>query len=123
MSRFRSWLWPKFALGAIALCVALFAWLSGNNSVFPPELWEDVAVAAGLRPPQSPMPGFWRFGVSRLIDAAGLENALFVLRALGPVSLGLLALLTYLFLAEMLPAELRLRMEKWARAAESSTWC
>ena len=113
MSRFRSWLWPKFALGAIALCVALFAWLSGNNSVFPPELWEDVAVAAGLRPPQSPMPGFWRFGVSRLIDAAGLENALFVLRALGPVSLGLLALLTYLFLAEMLPAELRLRMEKW----------
>lgn len=113
MGRLRRWFLSGIVLVAFASCIALFAWFSGNSSVFPPELWDEVAVAAGLRPPQSPMPGFWRFGVSKLIGSAGLENALFALRALGPVSLGLLTLLTYLFLAEMLPVELRMRMAKW----------
>lgn len=98
---------------AIALCVALFAWLSGNSGVFPPELWDEVAIAAGIRPPHSPLPGFWRFSVSQLVGAAGLERTLSILSALGPLSLGLLAMLTYLFLGEVLPRPLRLRMQKW----------
>ena len=101
------------AAWAFAAAVALFAWLSGNSGVFPPDLWDEVAVAAGLRPPPSIMPGFWRSAVTQLIGGVGLENALFVLRALGPVSLGVLAALTYLFLGEMLPVSLRQRMLKW----------
>ena len=97
----------------LGICVALFAWLSGNSSVFPPELWDEISIAAGIRPPAGPMPGFWRFGVSQLVAAAGLERAIFVLRALGPVSLGLLASFMYLFLSEMLPLSLRQRMLMW----------
>ncbi len=93
--------------------VALFAWLTDNNAVFPPELWEELSVAAGMRPPAGPMPGLWRFCVSQLVAHAGLEWTILVLQALGPVSLGLLASLMYLFLGEMLPVSLRLRMGKW----------
>ncbi len=93
--------------------VALFAWLTDNNAVFPPELWEELSIAAGIRPPTGPMPGLWRFCVSQLVAHAGLEWTILVLQALGPVSLGLLASLTYLFLGEMLPVSLRLRMGKW----------
>ena len=113
MGRFRTRLLSGIAFGAFALCVALFAWLSGNSSVFPPELWDEVSVAAGIRPPQLPMPGFWRFGVSKLIDVAGLDRTLFMLRALGPVALGLLAVFMYIFLGEVLPQALRMRMNKW----------
>ena len=101
------------AAWTFAAAVALFAWLSGNSGVFPPDLWDEVAIAAGLRPPPSIMPGFWRSAVTLLVGYAGLENALFVLRALGPVSLGVLAALAYLFLGEMLPVSLRQRMLKW----------
>ena len=97
----------------LGIGVALFAWLSGNSSVFPPELWDEISIAAGIRPPVGPTPGFWRFAVSRLIAYAGLERTIFVLRVLGPVSLGLLASFMYLFLSEMLPLSLRQRMMKW----------
>ena len=97
----------------LGIGVALFAWLSGNSSVFPPELWDEVAIAAGIRPPTGPTPGFWSFGVSQLIAFAGLDRAISTLRALGPVSLGLLASFMYLFLGEMLPLSLRQRMKKW----------
>ena len=42
----------------LGICVALFAWLSGNSSVFPPELWDEISIAAGIRPPVGPTPGF-----------------------------------------------------------------
>ena len=113
MDKFRARLSSGIAAGAFALCVALFAWLSGNSEVFPPELWDELAVAAGIRPPQSPFPGFWRSAVSQLVAGAGLERTIFLLRALGPVSLGLLALSMYIFLGEVLPLSLRRRLGKW----------
>ena len=99
-----------FAVGAY---VALFAWLSGNSGVFPPELWDEVSVAAGLRPPPGVLPCFWRHAVSLCIGAFGLDRTLFALRALGPISLGALATLSYLLFAELLPDTLRLRMRRW----------
>ncbi|MCR5414733.1 MAG: tetratricopeptide repeat protein [Kiritimatiellae bacterium] len=93
--------------------VALFAWLTGNSDVFPPELWDEMSVAAGLRPPAGPMPGIWRAAVSLLLDCAGVERTLGILHALGPVSLGLLASFMYLFLGEVMPVSLKLRMGKW----------
>ena len=81
---------------AFGACVALFAWLSGNSAVFPPELWDEVSIAAGLRPPPNVLPCFWRHAVSLSINAFGLNQTLFALRALGPVALGMLATLSFL---------------------------
>ena len=98
---------------AIGACVALFAWLSGNSAVFPPELWDEVSIAAGLRPPPNVLPCFWRHAVSLGIDTFGLDATIFVLRVLGPVSLGALATLSFLLFIELLPGTLRLRMRRW----------
>ncbi|MBO7721143.1 MAG: tetratricopeptide repeat protein [Kiritimatiellae bacterium] len=102
-------------LGAwlLGAAVALFSWFSGNNAVFPPELWDEFSIAAGLRPPPDPMPGCWRALVSCLAGSVGLERTTAALQALGAVSLGVLAAFTYLFFGEMLPIPLRLRMLKW----------
>ena len=98
---------------ASGACVALFAWLSGNSAVFPPELWDDISVAAGLRPPPGVLPCFWRHAVSLSIGAFGLENTLLVLRVLGPLSLGALFLMSFFLFSELIPGTLRLKMQRW----------
>ena len=102
-----------FCACALGVGVALFAWLSGNSRVFPPELWDDVAVAAGLRPPPSALPGFWRTLVAWLVGLVGLDRAIIALQTLGPPALGALATFSYLFFGEILPVPLRVRMLKW----------
>lgn len=103
----------RFIAFATGACVALFAWLSGNSAVFPPELWDDISIAAGLRPPPGVLPCFWRHGVSLCIDAIGIENTLLVLRLLGPLSLGALFLMSFFLFSELIPGTLRLKMSRW----------
>ena len=110
--------WKERAIAcAFGLCVALLAWASGNSSVFPFELWGDVAVAAGIRPPETAIPGLWAWLASKLFAVAGLDGGVKVLRALGPVSLGVLAALTLRFFAVTEPDTLSRRMVKrgWSR--------
>ena len=37
-----------YALGAF---IAALAWFTGNSAEVPPDLWDEIAVAMGLRPP------------------------------------------------------------------------
>ena len=103
-----------YGLGAL---VALMAWFSGNSAEVPPDLWGEISVAIGLRPPPTVFPGLWRCLASLLFKVTGLAHGLSVLRVLGPVSLGVAAILTFRMFDEVLPETLRLRMRRkgWSR--------
>ena len=109
--------WKDYAWAIALGCVfAVLSWWWGSAEV-PPEMWEDVAVAAGLRPPVAPFPGLWHGFSSLLFRAVGLRAGLWMLRALGPLSLGLVAAAVFMVLHELLPMTLRLRMKRvgWSR--------
>ena len=111
-------MWKERAIAAaLGVAVALLALVGGNSSIFPPELWDGVCIAAGIRPPPNAIPGLWTWLASNLFDVAGLSWGLAILRYLGPVSLGLLAVLVYQFIMETLPATLDRRMTRkgWSR--------
>ena len=103
-----------YALGAF---IAALAWFTGNSAEVPPDLWEEIAVAMGLRPPPTVFPGLWRSLAALLFGGVGPERGLFVLRILGPVSLGLAAALAFRMFDEILPETLRYRMRRkgWSR--------
>lgn len=97
--------------------IAALSWLSGNNAEIPPDLWGEVAVALGMRPPPTIFPGLWRCLVSLLIAHAGLDASLAVLRVAGAVSLGVVSMMAFRIFDEVLPDTLRLRMRRkgWSR--------
>ncbi|MBP5286096.1 MAG: hypothetical protein ILO34_08340, partial [Kiritimatiellae bacterium] len=103
----------RFFAFAVGVGVALFAWLSGNSDIFPPELWDEISVAAGVRPPPAALPAFWRRAVSLAIGSFGIERTLLALRLLGPAALGALATMSFFLLAGLLPDTLRLEMRRW----------
>jgi tetratricopeptide (TPR) repeat protein len=93
----------RLAAGALGLAVAAFAWLTGNSLEFPPDLWNDVAIAAGLRPPAREFPLLWHLMAAQGVKIFGLARFVDVLRYLGPVSLGVLAYAANRFFASFLP--------------------
>lgn len=101
------------ALGVLA---AVFSWWWGCDGL-PPEVWEDVAVAAGLRPPVAPFPCLWHVLAAGVFRLAGLPAGLAVLHLLGPLALGGVAAMAFLVFHELLPRVLRLRMQRagWSR--------
>ena len=109
--------WKDYAWAiALGCAFAVLSWCWGSVEI-PPDLWEDVAVAAGLRPPVAPFPGLWHGFSSILFNAVGLRAGLWMLHALGPLSLGLVAAAVFMVLHELLPMTLRLRMKRvgWSR--------
>ena len=102
---------------ALGVGVAILSWFSGNNAEIPPELWEEVAEAIGLRPPATIFPCLWRCLTAMLMNCVGLESGLVALRVLGAASLGLLLVLSFQMFDEILPDTLRLRMRRkgWSR--------
>ena len=102
---------------ALGIGVAVLAWLCGNSAEVPPDLWGEISVALGLRPPPTVFPGLWRCLTSLLFKGLAPAQGLFVLRLLGPVSLGVAAILTFRMFDEILPETLRLRMRRkgWSR--------
>lgn len=103
-----------FALG---IGLAVIAWLSGNSSEVPPDLWGEISVACGLRPPPTVFPCLWRILAAQLFDYVGIARGLVVLRAAGPVGLGVVAILVFGIFDELLPNNLRVRMRRmgWSR--------
>ena len=83
--------------------VAVLAWLWGYDAP-PPGILEDLAVAAGLRPPASPVSLHWQLIAGPLCRTFGLPAAKLVLRIAGPVSLGLFTALAYVMFDWALPA-------------------
>ena len=103
-----------YVFGAV---IAALSWLSGNNAEIPHDLWGEIAVAIGIRPPPTIFPGLWRCLASLLTAHMGLEASLTILRVLGAVSLGMVSMMAFRIFDEVLPDTLRLRMRKkgWSR--------
>ncbi len=91
-----------------AALVAVFSWaMNRTATVFPsPELWEDVAVAAGIRPVQDLFPLLWHALVAALVRWAGLAATLKILTVAGPVVLMLMTVLVIHLFFRALPGNL-----------------
>ena len=110
--------WRDHAVaGVLGIAIAALAWLTGNSAEVPPDLWGEISVALGIRPPTTIFPSLWRNVASLLFMLFGQHGGLFLLRLLGPVSLGLTAVLAFRMFDELLPATLRFRMRRkgWSR--------
>jgi tetratricopeptide (TPR) repeat protein len=95
---------------AAALVVVVFAGMS--VFAFPgllPEVWNDAAAAAGLRPPSDIFPGFWRM-IARVFFAGGVSAGEMLLRVSGRACAALTAGMAYLFLRASLALLVRGRL-------------
>ena len=90
-------------LGAV---LAALAWVWGFETP-PPDLMDDLAMAAGLRPPTGPFGHLWHAVAAPLCRTLGLPAAQATLKMAGHVSLGLFAVLLASLFEMILPASLR----------------
>lgn len=75
-----------------------------------PAVWGELAVSAGLRPPEEPFPGLYRLMVAGLFKIFSPGAVLDALPYLGRVVMSLSAMLVYLVFRDMLPTTLRIRI-------------
>ncbi len=95
---------------AVVLAALVFVGMSFFS--FPglvPEVWNNAAVAAGLRPPADVFPGFWRM-VVRLFFLGGAPVGEMCLRFAGRVCAAITAGMVYLFLRSLLALLVRGRL-------------
>ena len=102
--------------GLIGALMAALAWFWGGEGI-PCDLWEEISVAAGLRPPTAPFPCVWHAMVQGLFSLIGVNGGLFVLRVMGPLSIGIATGVGFILLYELVPFVLRQRMQLagWSR--------
>ena len=100
---------------ALGVAVALLSW-HWRWAWLPPDVWEDVAVAAGLHPPVAPFPLLWHAIVHPLFRFFDMAQVIRVLRFGGHVSLGFVAMLLIAIFNETLPKTMRGRTQRRA-------WC
>lgn len=77
--------WVAVLLGSLTF-VAMVVW---SVPGLDPSLWEELAAVAGLRPPQSVFPGFWRACAVVMIRSFGIEATLRLLPILGGLTAAL----------------------------------
>ena len=83
----------------------------------PPGVWEDVAVAAGVRPPAAPFPLLWHTLTAQLFRWLDVAQAIRVLLVAGHCALGVVAVVMFFVLDALLPNVLKGRMQRhaWSR--------
>ena len=91
----------------VAVCCAL-AMLRWGVPGLDPSMWDEVAVVAGLRPPQAVFPGFWRFLAGWLFPTFGTDRALAILRLAGAVTGGLCVYMVALITRQILSLVIRI---------------
>ena len=100
---------------ALALVVGGLTFVGLVAFAFPglcPDVWNDAAVAAGLRPPQTIFPGFWRV-IAQLFYLGGVEAGNAGLVWAGRVCAALTGVAGYLFLLITLRCSCRLFPLAW----------
>ena len=91
--------WALAALVGVLTAATILVWgVPGMD----PSLWNDAAVAAGVRPAHAIFPGYWRIFAHGLFAAFGVSGALRVLTALGAAVGGGCAALVYLAVRQAL---------------------
>jgi len=110
----------KIGLGdliiAAALAVATFFGLTiWSYPSLSPALWQETAVATGVRPAVNVLPGYFTFVASVVHSIFGANAGTAMLRFLGHVSLALIAALVYATIREMLVFIMRARPQRSAR--------
>jgi len=71
------------ALLGILFLVAEYRW--GVNGIDPSQ-WNEIAIAAGLRPPQAIFPGVWRMLTGCLFSVFGFDASVLLMKGLGAVT-------------------------------------
>lgn len=110
----------KIGLGdliiAASLAVATFFGLTfWGYPTLSPALWQETAVAAGVRPAANVLPGFFTFFASIVHSIFGVNAAPAMLRVIGHISLALIAGLVYATIREMMVFIMRARPQRSAR--------
>ena len=96
---------------AVAAAVAVFctvAMLVWGVPGLDPAMWNEVAVVAGLRPPQTVFPGFWRFLTGWLFPLFGTDRALAILHLAGALVGGLCVYSVCLIVRQILALVIRI---------------
>lgn len=106
----RRWTFPLVTAFAVMGGLFLFAWPGPN-----PDLWDDLATAAGLRPPAVALAGTWRWLLSLLCGSPSGADAATVLRLFGIFGGGAATLLAYGIFDSLLPDVIRSRLRMTLR--------
>ena len=76
-----------------------------------PDVWNEAASGAGLRPVEAIFPGFWNVLARGIYALAGMATGTFLLKVLGHVVAGLSAGLVYLLLRQILSITIQVRLQ------------
>ena len=98
----------------VVVTIGVFLAVFGVLSLWPwplihPSVWEELTVAAGLRPPSMPFPGIYRGILSLMAKLAGWGGTLKLLPWLGHALIALAATWFYLVFRDVLPTVLGLK--------------
>ncbi|MDO5318531.1 MAG: tetratricopeptide repeat protein [bacterium] len=117
----REWWDPLAVIGVAALVYGLLSLLSIPG--LHPSVWDDVAVAAGLRPPANPFPGLYRLLLEGLFSFLPAGFVLDALPHLGRGAIALSAMFVYLVFRDALPATLRVKVHMARIGANVGRMC
>ena len=92
------------AFVGLLVCAAVLIW---GVPGLDPSLWNETCVAAGIRPPRTIFPGFWRILASSLFAAFGVDSAVGMLSIVGAAIGGLCVFFVYLIVRQLLALLLR----------------
>ena len=95
--------------GAVAMAAFILLSLFPHELIHP-SVCEEVAIAAGLRPPVAPFPGVYRLVSSLMLHIFPMDVGLAVLRLLGRLGIALATAGVYIVFRDLLPATFRLQV-------------
>ncbi|MBO6167091.1 MAG: hypothetical protein J6P13_01925 [Kiritimatiellae bacterium] len=107
--------WQDFLLAgliAVGICLLQMKWAYPG---IHPASWNAAAIAAGVRPAESMVPGFWQHITGWVFSAVGLREGAAMLRLLGHVTLAVITMFVYFFQREVLTFVMRARPQRSRR--------
>lgn len=106
MTDVRQRLFDRLYVLLLGAAIAALAWFWRFDTP-PPDLVDDLAAAAGLRPPVSPLGLHWQYVAAPLCRVFGVQAAGTILRVAGHILLALLAVIACALFEMMTPETLR----------------